>query len=227
MSEVVTGVIRAMDWKKLLGSVTNALDQELRLRNAYLLAENRLLRQQGRGRLLLTDSDRKELAAIGQQLGRKALAEIVTVAKADTIIAPGIASALLHRWTRSPYRQGELHGGARAGSASGPYLSPVRFYAGLDDFAPGLELVRSPAKAQSGSPLHDQRFAEIDFTFDGAELPASQPGHLSEGAPPGAAPPAALPVQTVRPRALPGCSRAAAACGAARRPGGGGAGGAA
>ena len=76
--------------------------------------------------------------------------------------------------------------------------------------AHGLELVRSPAKAQSGSPLHDQRFAEIDFTFDGAELPASQPGHLSEGAPP-----AALPVQTVRPRALPGCSSAAAACGAA------------
>ena len=76
-----------MDWKKLLGSVANALDQELRLRNEYLLAENRLLRQQGRGRLLLTDSDRKELAAIGQQLGRKALAEIVTVAKADTILA--------------------------------------------------------------------------------------------------------------------------------------------
>src|SRR2546427_13198048 len=30
-------------------------------------------------------------------------------------------------WPRSPSRQGELHGGARAGSASGPYLSPVRF----------------------------------------------------------------------------------------------------
>src|SRR5262249_42832336 len=62
-----------MDWKKLLGSVTNSLDQELRLRNEYLLAKNRLLRQQVRGRLWLTDSDRKELAAIGQQLGRKAL----------------------------------------------------------------------------------------------------------------------------------------------------------
>jgi hypothetical protein len=34
-----------MDWKKLLGAVTNSLDQELRLRNEYLLAENRLLRQ--------------------------------------------------------------------------------------------------------------------------------------------------------------------------------------
>ena len=76
-----------MDWKKLLGAVTNALDQEIRLRNTYLLAENRLFRQQVRGRLLLTDSDRKELAAIGQQLGRKALEEIATVAKADTILA--------------------------------------------------------------------------------------------------------------------------------------------
>ena len=76
-----------MDWKKLLGAVTNSLDQELRLRNEYLLAENRLLRQQVRGCLRLTEGDRKELAAIGQQLGRKALEEIATVAKADTIRA--------------------------------------------------------------------------------------------------------------------------------------------
>src|SRR5215475_11975053 len=76
-----------MDWKKLLGSVINSLDQELRLRHECLLAENRLLRQQVRGRLLLTDGNRKELAAIGEQLGRKALAEIATVAKADTILA--------------------------------------------------------------------------------------------------------------------------------------------
>jgi transposase len=78
---------REMDWKKLLGSVPDSVDQELRLRNEYLLAENRILRQQVRGRLLLTDSDRKALAAIGQQLGRKALAEIATVAQADTILA--------------------------------------------------------------------------------------------------------------------------------------------
>ena len=78
---------REMDWKKLLGSVPDSVDQELRLRNEYLLAENRILRQQVRGRLLLTDSDRKALAALGQQLGRKALAEIATVAQADTILA--------------------------------------------------------------------------------------------------------------------------------------------
>src|SRR5215813_12438593 len=45
MSEVVTGVNREMDWNKLLGSVTKALDPELWLRTAYRLAEHRLLRQ--------------------------------------------------------------------------------------------------------------------------------------------------------------------------------------
>ena len=76
-----------MDWKKLLGSITASVDEELRLRNAYLVAENRLLRQQIPGRVQLTDSDRKALAEIGQKLGKKALAEIATVAKPDTILA--------------------------------------------------------------------------------------------------------------------------------------------
>ena len=76
-----------MDWKKLLGSVTESVDEELRLRNAYLVAENRILRQQINGRMPLTDSDRKALAEIGQKLGKKALAEIATVATPDTILA--------------------------------------------------------------------------------------------------------------------------------------------
>jgi putative transposase len=76
-----------MDWKQLLASMTRSVDEELRLRNAYLLAENRLLRRQITGRLRLTDHDRQALATIGQQLGRKALAEMATVATADTIFA--------------------------------------------------------------------------------------------------------------------------------------------
>ena len=76
-----------MDWKKLLGSITASVDEELRHRNAYLVAENRILRQQITGRVQLTDSDRKALAKIGQQLGKKALAEMATVAKPDTILA--------------------------------------------------------------------------------------------------------------------------------------------
>src|SRR5262245_63369251 len=62
---------RGMDWKKLLGSVTESVDEELRLRNAYLVAENRILRQQINGRLPLTDSDRKALAEIVISLARK------------------------------------------------------------------------------------------------------------------------------------------------------------
>jgi hypothetical protein len=76
-----------MDWKKLLGSISASVNDELRLRNAYLAAENRILRQQINGRVQLTDNDRKELAELGQKLGKKALAEIATVAHADTILA--------------------------------------------------------------------------------------------------------------------------------------------
>ena len=76
-----------MDWKKLLGSITTSVDQELRLRNEYLATENRLLRQQITGRVPLTDSDRKVLTEIGQQLGKQALEELATIAKPDTILA--------------------------------------------------------------------------------------------------------------------------------------------
>src|SRR5688500_7395408 len=76
-----------MDWKKLLGSITASVDEELRLRNAYLHAENRLLRQQIPGRLQLLDGDRKALAELGQPLGKKALTEIATIAQPDPILA--------------------------------------------------------------------------------------------------------------------------------------------
>ena len=64
-----------MDWKQLLASMTRFVDEELRLRNAYLAAENRILRQQITGRVPLSNGDRLALAAIGQKLGRKALAD--------------------------------------------------------------------------------------------------------------------------------------------------------
>jgi hypothetical protein len=76
-----------MDWKKLLGTITASVDEESRLRNTYVVAENRILRQQINGRVPLTDGDRHTLAELGQKLGRQALAEIATVAKADTILA--------------------------------------------------------------------------------------------------------------------------------------------
>ena len=76
-----------MDWKKLLGAIPASVDEELRLRNAYLAAENRMLRQRIKGRVQLTDSDRKALAELGQKLGKQALEEMTTVAKPDIILA--------------------------------------------------------------------------------------------------------------------------------------------
>src|SRR5262245_31299691 len=64
-----------MSWKKLLESISESVDDRLRLRNAYLVAENRILRNQIDGRVPLADSERKELAALGAKLGRKALEE--------------------------------------------------------------------------------------------------------------------------------------------------------
>ena len=75
-----------MSWKKLLESVSESLNDHVRLRNEYLIAENRILRSQIDGRVQLTDSERKELAELGAKLGKKVLEEIATVATPDTIL---------------------------------------------------------------------------------------------------------------------------------------------
>ncbi len=76
-----------MDWKHLLAFITGTVDQELLLRNEYLVTENRILRNQMTGRVRLTDGERKTLAEIGQKLGKKALEEVATIVKPDTILA--------------------------------------------------------------------------------------------------------------------------------------------
>ena len=46
-----------MDWARVLAYITGTVDQELLLRNEYLVAENRILKAQVNGRLLLSNSD--------------------------------------------------------------------------------------------------------------------------------------------------------------------------
>src|SRR3989449_710095 len=75
-----------MDWKTLLAYITGTVDQELLLRNEYLVTENRMLRNQLRGRLRLSDGERTALAEMGQKLGKKALAEVAKIVKPDTIL---------------------------------------------------------------------------------------------------------------------------------------------
>jgi transposase InsO family protein len=76
-----------MDWKHLLAYITGSVDQALLLRNEYLVTENRILRNQITGRVRLSDGERKTLADIGQKLGKKALEEVATIVKPDTILA--------------------------------------------------------------------------------------------------------------------------------------------
>jgi uncharacterized membrane protein YgcG len=53
----------------------------------YLVEENRVLREQLRGRRVwLTHDQRRRLAAKGQRLGRQALSQVATIVTPDTIL---------------------------------------------------------------------------------------------------------------------------------------------
>ncbi len=75
-----------MLWARLLAYVTGTVDQELLLRNEYLAAENRILRGQIKGRLLLSEGEKATLAEIAHRLGRKVLEDVAAAAKPDTIL---------------------------------------------------------------------------------------------------------------------------------------------
>ncbi len=75
-----------MEWARILAYITGTVDQELLLRNEYLATENRILRAQVKGRLLLSNAEKKTLADIGYRLGRKALTDVANTAKPDTIL---------------------------------------------------------------------------------------------------------------------------------------------
>jgi putative transposase len=70
----------------MLANVTGSVDEELRLRNEYLVTENRILRGQIKGRARLTDPERVGLAEIGKHLGRKALEEVAQIVRPETIL---------------------------------------------------------------------------------------------------------------------------------------------
>jgi putative transposase len=76
-----------VDWKRLLAYISGTVDQELFLRNEYLVTENRILRNQLKSRLRLTDWERTALAEIGRRLGKKALDEVANIVRPETILA--------------------------------------------------------------------------------------------------------------------------------------------
>jgi hypothetical protein len=99
-----------MEWARILSYITGTVDQELLLRNQYLAAENRIVRDQLRGRPRLADGERAKLGEIGHRLGRKALGEVAIAALPDTTLS--WYRRLVARWIAgasnrgaAPYRQ--------------------------------------------------------------------------------------------------------------------------
>ena len=77
---------RHVDWKTLLAYITGSVDEQLLLRIEYLAAENGIVRNQIKGRLHLSDTERTTLAELGKKLGKRALEEVAKVATPDTIL---------------------------------------------------------------------------------------------------------------------------------------------
>jgi putative transposase len=93
-----------MIWARMLAYITGTVEQELLLRNEYLAAENRILRAQFKGRLLLSDAEKATLAEIAQRLGRKALEELAAVAKPNTLLA-WYRKLIANKFDGSKFRQ--------------------------------------------------------------------------------------------------------------------------
>jgi len=74
-------------WLRLLAYVKGGVNRELLLQIEYLTAENRILRTKLPAKIRLSDTERATLADMGRLLGRRALNEIASIAKPDTILA--------------------------------------------------------------------------------------------------------------------------------------------
>ena len=92
-----------MTWACMLAYITGTVDQELLLRNEYLAAENRILRAQSKGRLLLSDTEKGTLAEIAHRLGRKALEELIVGCR-----EAGYAASLVPKAHRQQVRRIEV-----------------------------------------------------------------------------------------------------------------------
>ena len=83
-----------MIWARMLAYITGTVDQGLLLRNEYLAAENRILRAQIKGRLLLSDGEKATLAEIAHRV-------VLQVSNADKFVAERLSCVL-----RLPNRKG-------------------------------------------------------------------------------------------------------------------------
>ena len=85
-------MLDALSLRLLLVGLVGWRDQRQQAAVAYLIEENRILRGHLRGRIRLTDAERRRLAVHGHRLGRRRLRDVATIVTPDTILL-GIGSS--------------------------------------------------------------------------------------------------------------------------------------
>jgi putative transposase len=94
-----------MSLRLLLAALAGWFDQRQQEGMTYLIEENRILRGHLRGRLRLTDDERRRLAVHGHRLGRRRLAAIATIVTPDTILR-WHRQLVARKWTCAKRRGG-------------------------------------------------------------------------------------------------------------------------
>jgi transposase InsO family protein len=97
-------VADAMSLRILLAALTGWLGQRHQDTVAYLI-EGRILRSHVRGRIRLTDEERRRLAIRGHQLGRRRLGTVATIVTPDTILR-WHRQLIARKWTFKKRRGG-------------------------------------------------------------------------------------------------------------------------
>jgi transposase InsO family protein len=98
-------VFDAVSFRLLLAALVGWLDQRQQDRVAYLIEENRILRGHVRGRIRLTDEERRRLAVHGHRLGRRRLQDVATIVTPDTILR-WHRQLIARKWTYANRRGG-------------------------------------------------------------------------------------------------------------------------
>ena len=100
-------MLDALSIRLLLASLAGWFDRRQQDAVAYLIEENRILRAHVRGRIRLTDAERRRLAVEGHRLGRRRLRDVATIVTPDTILR-WHRQLIARKWTYTKRRGGRL-----------------------------------------------------------------------------------------------------------------------